>query len=365
MKRRLLALFFALSMIFALVSCGNNGQNSTATTADPNSTQTPTAGSDNSQTPAPVDVRVYTLNGTTGFGMAKLMEDAKNGAITTENYTFDVKSDAADVLAALASGSADIAALPTNAASTIYNRTQGNVEILAINTLGCLFLLNTGSNAITSIAQLGGKTVYAPAQNPTFILTYLCRQNGLTVVNEPTTKTNEVYIDSTSYAKPANLRDAVASGKVELAVLPEPMVTIAVNKGKTNSPAVDVKVELDLTEKWDEIPGKANTLVQGCVVVRKTFLEQNPQAVANFLTAYKASIDYLNANAADASALIAKHGIFDNANIAKAAIPKCNVKYINGAEMKTAVSAYLSILAEINIESIGGKLPQDNFYYVK
>lgn len=354
MKLRLLALLFALSMIFSLVACEKVGGNGTDTTADPNG----------QQSPAPVDVRVYTLNGTTGFGMAKLMDDAKNGRISTENYTFEVKTDAADVLAALTSGTADIAALPTNAASTVYNKTNGGVKILAINTLGCLFLLNTGASTVTSIAQLGGKTVYAPAQNPTFILTYLCQQNGLTVVNEPTTNANEVYIDSTSYAKPANLCKAVASGKVELAVLPEPMVTIAVNTGKTNTPATTVKVELDLTAEWDKIPGKANTLVQGCVVVRKAFLEANPQAVANFLTAYEASIDYLNENAEAASALIASNGIFENANVAKVAIPKCNVKYIDGAEMKAAVATYLSILNEINKASIGGAIPQDDFYYV-
>lgn len=172
-------------------------------------------------TPADGSIRVYTLNGTTGFGMAKLMEDAKSGT-TTETYTFTVKSDASDVTAALINGDADIAALPTNAASNVYNKTNGGVKILAVNTLGCLYLLTRQSASITSFASLKGKTVYVPAQNPTFIFTYLCRQNGLEVGKD-------IFIDSTSYAQPAALKDAVAAGTVEFAVLPEPMVTIAIN----------------------------------------------------------------------------------------------------------------------------------------
>ena len=351
MKLRILAIFFAFSMVFSLTSCFAALRNDSKTeeTIDPNNP--------NSKT-----VNVYTLNGTTGFGMAKLMEDAQNGALTSASYCFNVKTDASEILAALINGDADIAALPTNAASTVFNKTKGGVQIVAINTLGCLFLLNTGNNAVSTIAELGGKTVYAPAQNPTFILTYLCQQNGLTVVDHENPAANEVFIDSQSYAQPAALRDAVAAGQVELAVLPEPMVTIAVNKGKTAN--VEVKVQVDLTAEWDKLPEKANTLVQGCLVVRTAFLEANPDLVADFLTAYEASIGYLNTNVEEASALVAKHGIFENANVAKVAIPKCNVRYIDGEEMKTAVSAYLTILSQINMSSIGGALPTDGFYYL-
>lgn len=168
-----------------------------------------------------VTAKVFTLNGTTGFGMAKLMNDAAAGN-TDVKYEFTVKADASEVTAALINGDADIAALPTNAAANVYNKTQGKVKILAVNTLGCLYLTNNTGVAVTSIADLKGKTVYVPAQNPTFIFTYLCQQNGLVVGKD-------ITIDSTSYAQPALLRDAVAAGVVDYAVLPEPMVTIAQN----------------------------------------------------------------------------------------------------------------------------------------
>lgn len=349
MKTRILALLFALTMIFSLTSCGLISISKKDTDAGTQS--------------GAVDLRVYTLNGTTGFGMAKLMEDAQNGAYSDINYTFTVKTDAAEVLAALTSGSVDIAALPTNAASTVYNKTKGGVKMLAINTLGCLFLLNRGETAIASVSELGGKTVYAPAQNPTFILTYLCQQNGLEVITSGTPAANQVLINSTSFAQPAMLRDAFVSKEsdVELAVLPEPMVTIAETKAKAAQ--ITLNQKLDLTTEWDKLPGKANTLVQGCVVVRKEFLEAHPETVASFLTAYEASITYLNSNVEDAAKLVAKHGIFENENVAKVAIPKCNVKYIDGAEMKNATAAYLEILKGINANAIGGVVPADDFYY--
>ncbi len=350
MKTRILSLLFALTLLFSLVSCNVTDIFHKKDNGDP-------------APDAPVNVRVYTLNGTTGFGMAKLMEDAAAGAFTTETYEFSVKTDASEVLTALANGSVDIAALPTNAASVAYNRTQGKVKMLAINTLGCLFLLNRTENAVASVADLGGKTVYAPAQNPTFILTYLCQENGLEVITSGTPNANQVLIDSTSYAQPANLRDAFVTkeSKVELAVLPEPMVTIA--ETKAAAAQITLNQKLDLTAEWDEIPGKANTLVQGCVVVRSEFLEQNPQTVANFMKAYEASINYLSENVEDAANLVAKHGIFEKANVAKRAIPKCNVKFVDGAEMKTATAAYLAVIKEINPNAIGGAVPADDFYY--
>ena len=294
-------------------------------------------------------ITIYTLNGTTGFGMAKLMNDSKDGS----KYEISVKTDAADVTAALINGDVDIAALPTNAAANVYNKTQGGVKILAVNTLGCLYLLTKDGVTVSSFADLRGKTVYVPAQNPTFIFTDLCKKNGLT----PGT---DITIDSTSYAQPANLRDAVASGAVEIAVLPEPMVTVAMSKAKQAN--VTLKNALDLTAEWDKVntPG---SLVQGCVVVRTEYLENNPEKVAEFLKDYKASIEFLNTNTADAAQMIQDTGIFAQAAVAEKAIPKCNVCYLDGAEMKSAMEIYLTALMGINANAIGGKLPGADFYY--
>ncbi len=361
MKKILSLLLLGALLLFTLASCVNlpgtetTTPGGTGTTVPSENDNGNNDANDNGNNNTPVEeppnvINVYTLNGTTGFGMAKLMSDNKNNTA----YNFSVQTDASNVLAAMINGTADIAALPTNAASTLYNRTEGGVKILAVNTLGCLYLLTKEGTTVESFEDLRGKTVYAPAQNPTFIFTDLCQKNGLTVGTD-------ITIDSTSYAQPANLREAVASGAVDIAVLPEPMVTMAISGAKQQN--ITYTNALDLTAEWDKVntPG---SLVQGCIVVRNEFLEKYPTAVKNFLTAYEASIDYLSENTADAAAKIVEAGIFANAQVAEKAIPKCNVCYLAGAEMKSAMQGYLSVLLAIQPTSIGGALPADDFYYI-
>ena len=340
MKIRLLSLALVTILLFSMVSCDffkrqneEEAPNGEATT-----------------------INVYTLNGTTGFGMAKLMNDAK-AETTTEKYEFTVKTDASDVLAAILNGSADIAALPTHAAANLYNKSQGGVAVLAVNTLGCLYLLTNQNATVSSFEALRGKTVYVPAQNPNFIFTYLCQQNGLQVGKD-------ITIDSTTYAQPAALKDAVAAGLVDIAVLPEPMVTIAINTAKNANNGTTITNTMDLTAEWNKVSPEGS-LVQGCVVVRRAFLEANPETVENFLKEYKASIEYLSTDIDSASQMIVDNGIFTNAGVAKKALPNCNVCFLDGAEMKTAMETYLGVLAGINVNSIGGKLPEADFYYAR
>ena len=339
MKTRLLSICLTLALLFSMSSC--------FLFSKVDKSETPPA-----ETPT---INVYTLNGTTGFGMAKLMNDSKAGN-TTEKYNFSVQSDASVVTSALLNGSADIAALPTNAAANIYNKSEGGVVVLAVNTLGCLYLLTNQNASVTSFADLQGKTVYVPAQNPTFIFTYLCKQNGLEIGKD-------ITIDSTSYAQPAALKDAVAAGLVDIAVLPEPMVTIAVNTAKSANNGTVITTAMDLTAEWNKV-APAGSLVQGCVVVRRAFLEQYPEAVENFLKEYKASIEYLSTNIDSAAQMIVDNGIFTSAPVAKKALPNCNVCFLDGDAMKSAMETYLGILSGINAASIGGKLPAENFYYI-
>ena len=339
MKTRLLSICLIAALLFSMTSCLSFGK----------------AEKEENNTPAPT-VNIYTLNGTTGFGMAKLMNDAKEGK-TSKAYHFNVQSDASVVTSALLNGSADIAALPTNAAANLYNKSNGEIVVLAVNTLGCLYLLTNENATVNSFADLQGKTVYVPAQNPTFIFTYLCKQNGLEVGKD-------VLIDSTTYAQPAALKDAVAAGLVDIAVLPEPMVTIAINTAKNANNETVITNAMDLTEEWNKV-SPAGSLVQGCVVVRRDFLEKNPETVSNFLIAYKASINYLSTNLDSAAQMIVDNGIFTSAPVAKKALPNCNVCFLDGDAMKSAMETYLGILNSIAPASIGGKLPAADFYYAK
>lgn len=294
------------------------------------------------------DINVMVLNGTTGFGMANLIYAAEAGE-AAQSYSFSVETDAANITAALINGSADIAALPTNAAAAVYNKTGGAVQALALNTRGVLYLVTDGSVDVTELASLRGMTVYAPAQNPSFILQYLCQANGLTVGED-------IFIDN-SFAQPADLNAALCSGEVSVAVLPEPMVTIACMTNEALS------VALDLTVEWDKV-APAGSLVQGCVVVRREFAETRPEAVKLFLEEYRASIDALEADVQGSAEKIEHTGVFAKAAIAAKAIPNCNLCFIIGGDMSAALADFYEIMFAVAPESIGGAIPGEDFYYI-
>lgn len=295
-----------------------------------------------------LEIKISVLNGTTGFGAAKLMSDAKAGN-TLLNYNITVETDASNITAGLINGSIDIAALPTNAAATVYNKTEGKIKIAAVNTLGVLYLMTNGVE-ISSVADLEGKTVYCPAQNPSFIFEAICRANGL-IPGE------NITID-TAYAQPADLRTALVSGQVDIAVLPEPMVTIA--KSANNALAT----ALDLTAEWEKVYGE-DTLMQGCIVVRTEWAEAHPKELEEFLDNYKESVEFTTENAKEASQMIVEAGIFAQAPVAEKAIPNCNIVYIDGDDMAEALDVFFAKLYDVKPASVGGKLPDSNIYLTK
>ena len=337
----LIAMTLVLAMVLSLAACGSKSD--AQQTSEPTPTPAPEVTLD---TETPVNIMV--LNGTTGFGMAKLISDTAAGEAAL-NYNISVETDASNVTAALINGTTDIAALPTNAASVVYNKTEGAVQLLALNTRGVLYLVTDGSVTVESFEDLKGQTVYVPAQNPTFIFQYLCEQNGLTVGED-------VTIDN-AYAQPADLRTAVAAGEVSVAVLPEPMLTMA-RSGNEN-----LVTAMDLTAEWDKVAPEGS-LVQGCVVVRAEFAAEHPNEVAKFLEEYGASIEFLSGDAETVGAVIEESGVFAKGAVAAKALPNCNVCFITGEEMKAAMADFLQIMYETAPASIGGEIPGDDFYYI-
>lgn len=351
--KRFASVMLLLALLLALCACGNTAEiepeTTTETTAE-TSTGTITEATEETASEAAVDaelgVNVMVLNGTTGFGMAKLMADAQSGEAAL-NYSFAVESDASVVTAALISGDCDIAALPTNAAATVYNKTEGGVKMLAINTLGVLYLVVNGETvAVDSLDDLAGMTVYAPAQNPTFLLRALL----------DAAEVENVTVDN-RYAQPADLRTALAAGEVDIAVLPEPMVTIA---RATND---KLTTALDLTAEWDKVQPEGS-LVQGCVVARADFAAAHPNEIAAFLQEYEASIAYLSEDAEAAGALIEQTGVFTNGAVAAKAIPNCNVCFVTGEAMKAAMDSFCNILFALEPAAVGGSVPNADFYWL-
>lgn len=303
------------------------------------------------ETTKPVDVNIAALKGPTAMGMVKFMDEADNGKLDDENYKFQIAASADEVTPKLVQGELDIAAVPANLASVLYNNTKGKVQVLAINTLGVLYIVENG-DTIQSAADLKGKTIYASGKGstPEYALNYILKENGINPTSDVTIEWKSEHSECVA---------ALASDPSGIAMLPQPFVTTA----QTKNP--NIKVALDLTEEWDKIQKKNDgdsALLTGVVVARTEFAEENPEAVQNFLAHYKESVDYVNDNTDDAAKLVGQYDIVPEA-VAKKALPECNIVCITGDEMKDQLSGYLQVLFDANAESIGGALPEDDFYY--
>lgn len=298
-------------------------------------------------------VNVMALKGPTAMGMVQLMDNAEAGPVNGNSYTFTIAASADEVTPKLVQGEADIAAVPANLASVLYNNTEGQVQVLAINTLGVLYIVENG-DSVQTVSDLAGKTIYASGKGstPEYALNYILSENGIDPEADVTIEWKSEHSECVA---------ALASDEDGIAMLPQPFVTTAQTQNE------NLRIALDLTEEWDALQADAETpsaLLTGVVVVRTAFAEEHPEAVNAFLDSYRESVDYVNANVTDAAALIEKYDIV-TAAVAEKALPYCNITFIEGSEMQEKLSGYLNVLYEQNPTSVGGALPADDFYYIR
>ena len=365
--KKLLSLLCVLSLSAALLAgCSTAGDAGTSET--PGSSSTPsevTEPGSSQETVDSLDVNVMALKGPTAMGMVKMMADSEpveeftdqlkeeyENVVSSGNiYHFTITSATDEVSAALAQGTTDIAAVPANLASVLYNNTEGGVQVLAINTLGVLYIVESG-DTVHSVEDLRGKTIYASGKGntPEAALNYVLTQNGI----DPST---DVTIEWKS--EQAECLSALMAEENAIAMLPQPFVTTA------QAQSENLRVALDLTEEWDALQADSetpSTLVTGVVAARTAFAEEHPEVVSAFLDRYQESVDYVNSNVEEAAQLVGQYEIV-TAEVAQKALPECNIVFIEGAEMKEKLSGYLSVLFEQNPQSVGGALPDDAFYF--
>ena len=296
-----------------------------------------------------VDIKVGSLKGPTSMGLVYLMDQAERSE-AANNYEFTMAATADELLPSMISGDLDIILVPANVASVLYNKTDGGVSVIDINTLGVLYMVS-GDNTIQSMEDLKGRTIYLTGKGttPDFVLQYLLKENGLTA---------DVTLE---YKSEATEVAAVLTETPEvIGVLPQPYVTAACAQNE------NLSVVLDLTNEWASIQGEGgSSLVTGVTVVRNAFLEENKAAVDKFLEEHEASAAFANEHVEEAAELVAAAGIIEKAPVAVKAMPKCNITYIDGADMQTALSGYLEVLFEQDASSVGGSLPDADFYYAK
>lgn len=294
-------------------------------------------------------VRVGGLKGPTSMGIASLGEESSE--YEEHNSYEKVMVTAADeLMAELLSKKVDIALIPANTAAVLYNKTEGGIKVIDINTLGVLYVTETG-DTIASVEDLKGKTVYLTGKGttPDFVLQYLLAGHGLT--------TEDVKLEYK--AEPTEVVSVLAEDENAVGLLPQPFVTVAQAQNEK------LRIALDLTKEWDALQEEGGSaLVTGVTVVRTEFLEENEEAVAGFLEDHEHSTAYTNEHPGEAAALIEELGIVAKAQIAQKAIPMCNITYIDGEEMQEKLGGYLEALYEMDPKSVGGALPDGDFYYI-
>lgn len=346
--KKIISLLAALFLLVTplLASCTDKG-------TDESSSGTPAgtasdASTDESASAEKTTIRIGGLKGPTSIGMVKLMEDDETNS-TANDYDFTVAGSADELTPLLIRGELDMAAIPANLASVLYNRTEGAIQILAVNTLGVLYIVETG-NSVQSLADLKGKTIYATGKGstPEYTLLYLLEKAGLDPEKDVTVEFK---------SEPTEVVALLKAQPEAVAMLPQPYVTAA------QAQVEGLRIAVDLNEAW-EAAETGSKLLTGTIVVRREFAEANPEAIEAFVTEYRASTEFANENVSEAAQLVEKYGIA-TAAIAEKAIPYCNITCMEGAEMKAAMQVYLGVLYEKNPDSVGGALPDDAFYYEK
>ncbi len=296
-----------------------------------------------------VTLRLGGLKGATSIGMVKLLSDAEKGE-TKVNYDFTMAAAADELAPLMIQGKMDVLAVPANLASVLYNKTEGKVQFAAVNTLGVVYVVEKGGETVQTVSDLKGKTIYATGKGttPEYALRYLLSMHGLDMDKDVTMEWK---------SEPTETVAAMKMQDNAVAMIPQPFVTVA--QGQVEN----LRVALDLTEEWNALDNGSMFITAG-LIVRKEFAEQNPEVFQAFLEEYKASTEYVNQNPAEAAVLVEQYGIV-KAAVAEKAIPHCNITYIEGEEMKTALSGYLQVLFDMNPAAVGGKLPGEDFYYGK
>ena len=333
--RAIVSLLLALTLALSLTACGGQAN------SEPEQPET-------QEELTAAEINLYVLSGPTGIGAMNLWA-ASDAGETKNTYHITMPGANDEVVAALSKGDADIAAVATNLAATLYNKTDGGVTVLAVNTLGVLSLLSNGQEAAT-VSELKGKTIYAPGQgaNPEYILRYVLSGNGLDPDKDVTLR----FVGEGS-----ELLTVWQSDPEAVILAPQPVATNILMQND------NARTLFDMTEEWDKIAGGDSTLMMGCVIVRNEFLQANPGAVELFLQEYAASIEKARSDVEGTAVLCEQYGLIPKAALAQKAIPSCGLTFVTGAEMKTGLSGYLQVMFDANPKSVGGALPGDDFYY--
>ena len=347
--KKILSLLLAFSLALSLAACGGSASSAASSTVVSEAASS-AAASEEEEAAAPLSVteplRIAGLKGPTTMGLVNLLSMEQAGTAAMD-YDLQLYGAADEIVPLLIKGELDMAAIPANLAATLYQKTNGGIQAVAVNTLGVLYVVEQG-DTVHSMADLKGRTILSTGKGttPEYVLRYLLTANGL----DP-----DKDVDIQYYSEATEVTAQMASTQDAIAVLPQPYVTAAGLKDDT------LRVALDLTAEWDKV---ADTqLITGVTVVRKAYAEEHPDVVAAFLADYAQSVNAANTDLDGTAALCEEQGVVAKAAIAKKALPNCNIVCLTGEELKADVSGYLQVLYDADPAAVGGTLPGEDFYW--
>ena len=351
--KKLASLLLSAAMLLGLAACGGTSSSvtasseATASEAASSSAASSEAAAEENTLSTTDSVRIAGLKGPTTMGLVNLLPMQEEGSANLR-YDLQLYGAADEIVPLLTKGELDMAAIPANLAATLYQKTEGAIQVMAVNTLGVLYVVEKG-DTVQSVADLKGRTILSTGKGttPEYVLRYILAQNGI----DPD---NDVTIEFYSEATEVTAQMAVAGDAI--AVLPQPYVTSASMQDDT------LRVALDLTAEWEKVCD--TQLITGVTVVRTAYAEEHPDVVAAFLEDYAASVDAANTDLDGTAALCEEQGVVAKAAIAKAALPECNIVCITGEDMKADVAGYAQVLYDADPASVGGAMPDDGFYYL-
>lgn len=349
--KKIVSIILVFILLFSLSACGSQPQEQAPDTVQDPETSAP-ENNDTAPETAPAEstqIRIASLKGPTSMGLVDLYNKADQNSLPYE-LIYELDGAADEISPKLISGELDAAAIPANLAAVLYNKTEGNLVVAAINTLGVLYILENG-DSVHSVSDLKGRTIYTTGKGttPEYALDYVLKMNGI----DPDTDVKIKFASEATEVSSMLEKDVTGNA---VAMLPQPYVTAVTVQNE------NLRIALSMAEEWDKVSDDSK-LVTGVLVFRKEFADENPNLVGTFLNDYSASIDYANNDLDGAAALIEQYGIVAKAPIAQKALPFCNITFLGGKDMKEALAGYLQTLFDKNPASVGGKLPEESFYY--
>ncbi len=328
--KKILKLFLLLVLILSVVVGCNNGK---IVQDEPKEPKT---------------IKFCYQDGTPALTTAKL---AKENSSIDENITIEYEMEKApDILVGkILKEEADIAIVPSNLAAQAFNKGLP-YEIAGTSVWGSFYLASTED--IGSFEELKGREIYTFGKGltPDLVLRYVLSKNGI----DPDEDVKITYLNAASEVGPAFI-----SGKTNLAVLAEPLLTTVMMKKE------DTKIVLDLNEEWGRAAGTDKGYPQASLIVKKDLIENNGEFVEAFLKAYeesriwaKENPDKLGEYAEDLEISVSKETI-------EKGIIWNNIESFNIIDSKGEYKAYYEAIIDFAPDFIGGKIPDEDIYFKK